>query len=187
MAMKKTFVKMEKFFKVFGPGVITGAADDDPSGIATYTQTGANFGYGQLWTVIAMLPLMTAIQEACARIGAGTGHGLTAVIKTNYSKKILYSAVLLCACCQYNQYWRGYWRSRSRGPTAYSHQFRHIGFGFYNSDFSFRNFRLLPGLLTCFNVVGLISTCLSAHGLYYSSALADSYYRYCFAARRIQF
>jgi len=93
--MKKTFVKMEKFFKVFGPGVITGAADDDPSGIATYTQTGAKFGYGQLWTVIAMLPLMTAIQEACARIGAVTGHGLAAVIKTNYSKKILYSAVLL--------------------------------------------------------------------------------------------
>ena len=168
MAMKKTFVKMEKFFKVFGPGVITGAADDDPSGIATYTQTGAKFGYGQLWTVIAMLPLMTAIQEACARIGAVTGHGLAAVIKTNYSKKILYSA-------------------RSRGPTAYSHQFCHISFGFYSSDFSFRNFRLLPGLLTCFNVVGLISTCLSAHGLYYSSALADSYYRYCFAARRIQF
>ena len=93
--MKKTFVKMEKFFKVFGPGVITGAADDDPSGIATYTQTGAKFGYGQLWTVIAMLPLMTAIQEACARISAVTGHGLAAVIKTNYSKKILYSAVLL--------------------------------------------------------------------------------------------
>jgi NRAMP (natural resistance-associated macrophage protein)-like metal ion transporter len=95
LAMKKTFVKMQKFFKVFGPGVITGAADDDPSGIATYTQTGAKFGYGQLWTVIAMLPLMTAIQEACARIGAVTGHGLAAVIKTNYSKKILYSAVLL--------------------------------------------------------------------------------------------
>jgi NRAMP (natural resistance-associated macrophage protein)-like metal ion transporter len=86
---------MKNFFKVFGPGVITGAADDDPSGIATYTQTGAKFGYGQLWTVIAMLPLMTAIQEACARIGAVTGHGLAAVIKTNYSKKILYSAVLL--------------------------------------------------------------------------------------------
>jgi Mn2+/Fe2+ NRAMP family transporter len=93
--MKKTFLKMKTFFKVFGPGVITGAADDDPSGIATYTQTGAKFGYGQLWTVIAMLPLMTAIQEACARISAVTGHGLAAVIKTNYSKKILYSAVLL--------------------------------------------------------------------------------------------
>jgi NRAMP (natural resistance-associated macrophage protein)-like metal ion transporter len=93
--MKKTFLKVKKFLKVFGPGVITGAADDDPSGIATYTQTGAKFGYGQLWTVIVMLPLMTAIQEACARIGAVTGHGLAAVIKTNYSKKVLYAAVLL--------------------------------------------------------------------------------------------
>ena len=93
--MKKRFAKIKEFFKIFGPGIITGAADDDPSGIATYTQTGARFGYGQLWTVIAMLPLMTAIQEACARIGAVTGHGLAAVIKTNYSKKVLYSAVLL--------------------------------------------------------------------------------------------
>jgi NRAMP (natural resistance-associated macrophage protein)-like metal ion transporter len=93
--MKKTFVKIKKFFKVFGPGVVTGAADDDPSGIATYTQTGAKFGYGQLWTVIALLPLMVAVQEACARIGAVTGHGLSTVIKTNYSKKVLYAAVLL--------------------------------------------------------------------------------------------
>jgi NRAMP (natural resistance-associated macrophage protein)-like metal ion transporter len=93
--MKKTFIKIKKLFKVFGPGVVTGAADDDPSGIATYTQTGAKFGYGQLWTVIAMLPLMVAVQEACARIGAVTGHGLSTVIKTNYSRKVLYAAVLL--------------------------------------------------------------------------------------------
>jgi len=93
--MKKGFSKIKNFFKVFGPGVITGAADDDPSGIATYTQTGAKFGYGQLWTAVAMLPLMIAIQEACARIGAVSGHGLAAVIKANYSKKVLYAAVLL--------------------------------------------------------------------------------------------
>jgi NRAMP (natural resistance-associated macrophage protein)-like metal ion transporter len=93
--MKKTFDKIKKFFKILGPGVITGAADDDPSGIATYTQTGAQFGYGQLWTALAMLPLMVAIQEACARIGAVTGKGLAAAIKTHYSKKILYGAVLL--------------------------------------------------------------------------------------------
>src|SRR5674476_655068 len=89
------FSKIKKFFNVFGPGVVTGAADDDPSGIATYTQTGAKFGYGQLWTAVAMLPLMVAIQEACARIGAVNGRGLTAVIKANYSKKVLYAAVLL--------------------------------------------------------------------------------------------
>ena len=77
-------------FLLMGPGVITGAADDDPSGIATYSQTGAQFGYGQLWTVIFMLPLMTAVQEACARIGAVTGKGIAAVIKENYSRKVLY-------------------------------------------------------------------------------------------------
>jgi NRAMP (natural resistance-associated macrophage protein)-like metal ion transporter len=93
--MKKTLIKIKKFFNIFGPGVITGAADDDPSGIATYTQTGAQFGYGQLWTAVAMLPLMISIQEACARIGAVTGHGLAAVIKANYSKKVLYAAVVL--------------------------------------------------------------------------------------------
>jgi NRAMP (natural resistance-associated macrophage protein)-like metal ion transporter len=87
--------KIKKFFKILGPGIITGAADDDPSGIATYSQTGSQFGYGQLWTVVLLLPFMTATQEACARIGAVTGKGIAAVIKENYSKKILYGAVIL--------------------------------------------------------------------------------------------
>lgn len=87
--------KGKKLLKIFGPGLITGAADDDPSGIATYSQTGAQFGYGQLWTALFMYPLMTAVQEACARIGAVTGKGLAAVIRENYSKKILYLAVFL--------------------------------------------------------------------------------------------
>jgi len=78
-----------------GPGVITGAADDDPSGIATYSQTGAQFGYGQLWTAVFMLPFQVAVQEACARIGAVTGKGIAAVINTHYSKKVLYAVVLL--------------------------------------------------------------------------------------------
>jgi NRAMP (natural resistance-associated macrophage protein)-like metal ion transporter len=75
--------------------MITGAADDDPSGIATYTQTGARFGYGQLWTALFVLPLLTAIQEACARIGAVTGKGIAAVVKEHYSKKILYGTLAL--------------------------------------------------------------------------------------------
>jgi NRAMP (natural resistance-associated macrophage protein)-like metal ion transporter len=75
--------------------VITGAADDDPSGIATYTQTGAQFGYGQLWTVLFMLPFMIAVQEACARIGAVTGQGLAAVVKTHYPRPVLYGVVFL--------------------------------------------------------------------------------------------
>jgi NRAMP (natural resistance-associated macrophage protein)-like metal ion transporter len=85
----------KSFWKKLGPGIITGAADDDPSGIATYSQTGSQFGYGQLWTALLLLPFMTAIQEACARIGAVTGKGIAAVIKENYNKKILYGAVML--------------------------------------------------------------------------------------------
>ena len=93
--MAKFSREVKKITKIVGPGLITGAADDDPSGIATYSQTGAQFGYGQLWTVVFMLPLVTAIQEACARIGAVTGKGIAAVIKENYSKKVLYIAVVL--------------------------------------------------------------------------------------------
>lgn len=87
--------KFSRFLRILGPGLITGAADDDPSGIATYSQTGAQFGYSQLWTVIFMYPLMTAIQEACARIGAVTGKGIAAVVRDNYNKKILYGVVAL--------------------------------------------------------------------------------------------
>jgi NRAMP (natural resistance-associated macrophage protein)-like metal ion transporter len=85
----------QKFFRAAGPGVITGAADNDPSGIATYSQTGAQFGYGQLWTALYMLPLLIAIQEASARIGAVTGKGIAAVVKQHYSRKVLYVVVCL--------------------------------------------------------------------------------------------
>ena len=84
-----------KYLRSLGPGFISGAADNDPAGIATYTQVGAQFGYGQLWTVIFALPLLTATQDACARIGAVTGKGLAAIIKDNYSAKVLYAAVFL--------------------------------------------------------------------------------------------
>ncbi|WHF52794.1 divalent metal cation transporter [Chryseobacterium gotjawalense] len=91
--LQSTTRKIKEFFGLLGPGVTTGAADDDPSGIATYSQTGAQFGYGQLWTALYMLPFMTAVQEACARIGMVTGKGLTAVIKDHYNKKVLYASV----------------------------------------------------------------------------------------------
>ncbi len=87
--------KFWRFFSLLGPGLVTGAADDDPSGIATYSQTGAQFGYGQLWTALYMLPLMMGVQEACARIGMVTGKGIAAVVKQYYSKKVLYSVVAL--------------------------------------------------------------------------------------------
>ena len=82
---------------ILGPGLVTGAADDDPSGIATYSQTGAQFGYGQLWTALWMLPLVTGVQEACGRIGNITGQGLARNIKNKYSLRTLRLLVLLLA------------------------------------------------------------------------------------------
>lgn len=88
---------LRRFLKILGPGLITGAADDDPSGIATYAQSGAQFGLGQLWTVLFTYPLMTAVQETCARIGAVTGKGLAAVVKQYYAKPVLYGIVIVVA------------------------------------------------------------------------------------------
>jgi NRAMP (natural resistance-associated macrophage protein)-like metal ion transporter len=78
-----------------GPGLITGAADDDPSGIATYSQAGAAFGYGLLWTMVLSLPLMTAIQEISARIGRVSGHGIAGNLRRHYPRGVLYPVVLL--------------------------------------------------------------------------------------------
>lgn len=94
----KPLKKIGRFLKIFGPGIVTGAADDDPSGIATYSQAGAQFGFQMPWTMVFTLPLMTAVQEACMRIGAVTGKGLAQVIRENYSRKILYAVVLLVVC-----------------------------------------------------------------------------------------
>lgn len=85
--------KFKRFFKALGPGFITGASDDDPSGIATYSQTGAQFGYSQLWTALFSTPFMIVIQEMCGRIGLVTGQGLAAVIRNHYSKKLLYISI----------------------------------------------------------------------------------------------
>jgi NRAMP (natural resistance-associated macrophage protein)-like metal ion transporter len=87
--------KLKKIFSSLGPGFITGASDDDPSGIATYSQTGAQFGYTQLWTAFFSFPFMTVIQEMCGRIGMVTGKGLAGVIKHHYSKPLLYFAISL--------------------------------------------------------------------------------------------
>ncbi|HUN04536.1 MAG TPA: divalent metal cation transporter, partial [Niabella sp.] len=87
--------KFRKFLSILGPGLITGAADDDPSGIATYSQTGAQFGFGQLWTAVWMLPFMMGVQEASARIGLVTGKGIAAVVREKYNKKMLYTMVAI--------------------------------------------------------------------------------------------
>lgn len=89
------YKRFSRFMRILGPGVVTGAADDDPSGIATYSQAGSMFGFGLLWAFPLMYPLLMAVQESCARIGAVTGKGLAAVIKDHYSRKLLYASVAL--------------------------------------------------------------------------------------------
>jgi NRAMP (natural resistance-associated macrophage protein)-like metal ion transporter len=87
--------KLKTYIKALGPGLITGASDDDPSGIGTYSQTGAQFGYAQLWTALFTFPLQVAIQEICARIALQTGGGLAENIQKYYPKPVLYFCVLL--------------------------------------------------------------------------------------------
>jgi NRAMP (natural resistance-associated macrophage protein)-like metal ion transporter len=81
------------WYNKLGPGLITGAADDDPSGIATYSQSGAQFGYQILWTVLFTYPLMVGIQIVSARIGRVTGEGLSSNIRRNYSPALLYAII----------------------------------------------------------------------------------------------
>ena len=83
------------WWKRLGPGLITGAADDDPSGIGAYSMAGAQFGYSLLWLAPACLPLMIAVQEMCGRVGIVTGSGLAAVVKRHYPKWLLFGCVAL--------------------------------------------------------------------------------------------
>lgn len=93
--MKAKFsTKIKSFWKILGPGLVTGASDDDPSGIATYSQAGAAYGLSTLWTSILAFPLMAAIQQMCARIGLVTSQGLTGTLKKHYPKPILYLMLL---------------------------------------------------------------------------------------------
>ena len=86
---------LKKLFKKIGPGFITGAADDDPSGVTTYSQTGAIFGFSQLWLALFSFPFMVVIQQMCGRIGTVTGKGLAGTIRAHYSRPVLYFAVSL--------------------------------------------------------------------------------------------
>ena len=79
------------FLKGLGPGLVTGAADDDPSGIATYSQVGAQFGYGLAWTMLFSFPLMAVIQEVAARIGCVTGFGIAQNLRRHYAPWLLRS------------------------------------------------------------------------------------------------
>ena len=84
-----------RYFRILGPGLITGAADDDPSGITTYSVAGASLGYGMLWMALVTFPLMAAVQLVCARIGLVTGRGLVAAISRHYPRPLLYVACSL--------------------------------------------------------------------------------------------
>ncbi len=100
---KKSLKKARRYWNILGPGLTTGASDDDPSGIATYSQAGARYGFQLLWLAAFTFPLMAMIQEMCARIGMQTGKGLASNIRQNFSKKILYgTATLLFAANAFN-------------------------------------------------------------------------------------
>jgi Mn2+/Fe2+ NRAMP family transporter len=90
----KKLSRLVRFWKILGPGLVTGASDDDPSGIATYSQAGAAYGLATLWTALITFPLMASIQEMCARIGLATSQGLAGTLKNNYSKPVLYLMLL---------------------------------------------------------------------------------------------
>lgn len=87
--------KVQDYWRMLGPGLTTGASDDDPSGIGTYSQTGAKYGFQLLWLSIFTFPLMAVVQEMCARIGLITGRGLAANIRINFPKSVLYICTLL--------------------------------------------------------------------------------------------
>src|ERR1700739_2033474 len=88
--------RLQKFLKALGPGLVTGASDDDPSGIITYAQAGAMFGLSTLWTALLTFPLMAAVQGMAARIGMVTCQGLTGTLKSHYPKFVLYLMILFC-------------------------------------------------------------------------------------------
>ncbi|HEX5001618.1 MAG TPA: divalent metal cation transporter [Bacteroidia bacterium] len=91
---KKVKRKKLSFWKQLGPGLITGASDDDPSGIATYSQAGAQFGTGFLWTALVTFPLMASLQEMCARIGLVTRRGLTGTLRLHYPRWVMWLMIL---------------------------------------------------------------------------------------------
>src|ERR1700730_6558642 len=95
--MKKktlTTTRFRKLLKVLGPGLVTGASDDDPSGITTYSQAGAQFGFSTLWTALITFPLMAAIQGMCARIGVVTSMGLTGTLREHYPRLVLWLMII---------------------------------------------------------------------------------------------
>src|SRR5512146_846656 len=86
--------RLRRALKILGPGFITGASDDDPSGIGTYASAGASLGFAPLWMALFTFPLMAAVQYICAKVGLQSGMGLAGVLRRNYSRKLLYPTVV---------------------------------------------------------------------------------------------
>src|ERR1700730_13623862 len=92
--MTKRKSKLRRFFSILGPGLITGAADDDPSGVATYSIAGAQLGTAQLWTAFVTWPFMGCVQFMCARIGMVTGRGLAGALRQKFPRWILFAGAI---------------------------------------------------------------------------------------------
>ncbi len=103
---KKPFKLAEEYWDTLGPGLTTGAADEDPSGIATYSQGGARYGLQLIWLSLFAYPFMAVVQEMCARIGLVSGRGLAANIRSHYSSRALYTAAALLFFRQHAQHRR---------------------------------------------------------------------------------
>src|SRR5436190_17589484 len=91
-AMTREKNPIKRLLKVLGPGLITGASDDDPSGIGTYTSAGASLGFATLWTALLTFPLMAVVQYTCAKVGMVSGKGLAGVLKRHYAPWVVYPA-----------------------------------------------------------------------------------------------
>jgi Mn2+/Fe2+ NRAMP family transporter len=133
IANEKPIKEAKEYWKTLGPGLTTGAADDDPSGIATYSQMGASRGFGLIWLSLFSFPLMGVIQEMCARIGLATGVGLATNIKRHFSMKVLgICTTLLLLANVFNI-------GADLGAMAKGTQllFPKIGFAFLSCRFSF--------------------------------------------------
>lgn len=103
VGQSKGVKKASKFWRMLGPGLTTGAADDDPAGVATYSQTGAQYGFQLLWLSVITFPMMAVVQEMCARIGLVTGRGLAANIREHFPRSVIIGcSILLFAANSFN-------------------------------------------------------------------------------------
>jgi Mn2+/Fe2+ NRAMP family transporter len=101
-ALDREHNPFKKFLKVLGPGLVTGASDDDPSGIGSYAVAGASLGFATLWLALFTFPLMAAVQFTCAKIGMVTGRGLAGVLRQHFPRPLLYAAVFGPVCGQHH-------------------------------------------------------------------------------------